>query len=85
MASLKIIRAGGKTSVHRISPALEYAFEQEFKGGIAKILRDGERQSDIYWIAHKALLKSGESVSLSFSEFLDELESVEIIDDEKNG
>ena len=83
MASLKITRAGGKMSTHRISPALEYAFEQEFKGGIAKILRDGERQSDVYWLAHKALIKSGETVPLNFNEFLDELDTVEIIDDEK--
>ena len=85
MASLKITRAGKDPSVHRISPALEYAFELEFKGGIAKILRDGERQSDVYWLAHKALLKSGAAVALSFAEFLEELETVEIIDDEKNG
>jgi len=85
MASLKITRAGNETSVHRISPALEYAFEQEFKGGIAKILRDGERQSDVYWLAHKALIKAGATVPLAFTEFLNELETVEIIDDEKNG
>lgn len=85
MASLKITRAGSEVSVQRITPALEYAFELEFKGGIAKILRDGERQSDVYWLAHKALLKAGVTVPLSFQEFLNELETVEIIDDEKNG
>jgi hypothetical protein len=39
----------------------------------------------VYWLAHKALIRSGETVPLSFNEFLDELETVEIIDDEKNG
>jgi hypothetical protein len=33
MASLKVIRADGTESIHEITPAIEYAFEQYAKKG----------------------------------------------------
>jgi hypothetical protein len=84
MARLKITRVTGEVTTHQITPAIEYAFEQHFQGGIHKVFRDHERQSDIYWLAHQCLLKGGQQVPLTFNtEFLDSLLEVEVLDDEK--
>jgi hypothetical protein len=40
MAKLKITRANGEVSEHKITPGVEYAFELREKMGISKALRD---------------------------------------------
>ena len=82
MSSLKITRASGEATTHKISPAIEYAFEQQFKCGIHKQFRDMERQGDIYWLAWECLRRAGITIPLFGDEFLRELEAVEVIDDE---
>ena len=83
MARLRITRATGEVSDHQITPAIEYAFEQKMGGGIHKIFREHERQTDIYWLAWECLRKSGVTVPVFGVEFLDSLELVEVLDDEK--
>jgi hypothetical protein len=51
MAKLKITRADGSVSEHKITPRIEYAFELYAKKGFHKAFRDDEKQSDVYWLA----------------------------------
>lgn len=83
MASLKITRASGEVSVLKITPAIEYAFEKQFNNGIHKQFRDLERQGDIYWLAWECMRRAGLTIPLFGDEFLVELESVEVLDDEE--
>ena len=83
MASLKITRASGEVATLKITPASEYAFEKQFNNGIHKQFRDQERQGDIYWLAWECMRRAGLTIPLFGDEFLVELESVEVIDDEE--
>lgn len=83
MASLKITRASGEVATLKITPAIEYAFEKQFNNGIHKQFRDMERQGDIYWLAWECMRRAGLTIPLFGDEFLVELESVEVIDDEE--
>jgi len=83
MARLKITKADGTATIHQITPAIEYAFELQFKGGIHKIFREHERQSDVYWLAWECLRRSGTTVPTFGVEFLESLSEVEVLDDEK--
>jgi hypothetical protein len=85
MARLKITKTDGEVSIHQITPAIEYAFELKYQGGIHKIFREHERQSDVYFLAWECLRKSGQTVPMFGVEFLESLREVEVLDDEKNG
>ena len=81
MASLKIKLANGDESIHKITPAIEYAFEQHAGKGFYKAVTEDQKQSDIYWIAWKCLLVSGTEVKPWGEKFLQTLDSVEVVDD----
>jgi hypothetical protein len=81
MASLKIKLVNGDESVHKITPAIEYAFEQHAGKGFYKAITEDQRQSDIYWLSWKCLLVAGSEVSLFGEKFIQTLESVEVVDD----
>ena len=83
MAKLKITRANGEVSEHRITPGIEYSFELVHKAGISKILRETEKQTEIFWLAWECLRRSGAQVPLFNVEFIDSLETVEVLDEEK--
>jgi hypothetical protein len=51
--------------------------------GISKALRESEMQSHIYWLAWECLRRSGAQVPLWGAEFIDSLETVEVLDEEK--
>lgn len=86
MIALKITKASGEETLHEISPAIEYAFEQNFKSGFHKRFRDEEKQSDVYWLAWECLRRSGETVKPFGEQFLITLAKVEIVDaDTPNG
>ena len=86
MLKLKITKASGDISEHEISPAIDYAFEQNFKAGFHKRFRDEERQSDVYWLAWECLRRSGETVKPFGEQFLDSIKKVEILEaDSPNG
>ena len=80
MARLKIVRASGEVTV-QITPVVEYAFEKYAGQGIQKQLREHERQSDIYWLAHNALMRQ-EVIPPFGDDFLATLIAVEVLDDE---
>jgi hypothetical protein len=46
MAKLKITRANGEVSEHKITPGVEYAFELKYGSGISKVLREHEANRD---------------------------------------
>lgn len=82
---LKIKLIDGDVSIHRITPAIEVAFEKHFKGGFAKIFRENERSEDLYWLAWECLRRSGVTVRPFGDDFLQQLEGVELVDDDPNG
>jgi hypothetical protein len=52
MAKLKITRADGSVSEHKITPRIEYAFELYAKAGFHKAFRDDENvKADVYWLS----------------------------------
>ena len=83
MAKLKITRANGEVSEHKITPGVEYAFELKRGMGISKALREDEKQSDIFWLAWECLRRAGAQIPLWGSEFIDTLDTVEVLDEEK--
>ena len=86
MIKLRLTKASGDVSDYDISPALEYSFEQQFKTGFHKRVRDEERQSDIYWLAWEAERRSGSTVVPFGDKYLETLSKVEILDaDAPNG
>jgi hypothetical protein len=82
MAQLRITRASGDIASFPITPAIEYAFEQNKKKGFAKALLEDQMQSDIFWIAWEAIRRSGETVPVFGASFVDTLTKVEVLDDE---
>lgn len=81
MASLKIIQTDGTTTEQRITPAIEFAFEQHFKIGFHKAFREREQQSDLFYLAWECLRKAGVTVKPFGADFVATLESVEVIED----
>ena len=87
MASLKVVRADGTESIHEITPAVEYAFEQYAKKGFYRAFREDQKQSDIYWLAWECLRRADAPDVKPFgSAFLDTLAAVDVVaDDSPNG
>jgi hypothetical protein len=83
MAKLKITRANGEVSEHKITPGVEYAFEISKNMGISKALRESEMQSHIYWLAWECLRRANVTVPVFGIDFIDSLETVEVLDEEK--
>ena len=84
MAKLKITRANGEVTEHKITPGVEYAFEIKRGMGISKALREDEKQSDIFWLAWECLRRANITVPVFGIEFIDSLETVEVLDESKN-
>ena len=86
MIKLKITKASGEVAEYEISPAIEFAFEQNFKSGFHKRFRDEEKQSDVYWLAWESERRAGLTVPLFGEKYLETLSKVEILDaDSPNG
>jgi hypothetical protein len=83
MAKLKITRANGEVTEHKITPGVEYAFETSKGMGISKALRENEKQSDIFWLAWECLRRANVTVPVFGLEFIETLDTVEVMDDEK--
>jgi len=86
MARLKITLATGDVSEHKITPVIEYAFEQYSKKGFSRAFREDEKQSDIFWLAYECMKRAGTLPVLPvFGEkFIELLEKVEVLDDLPN-
>jgi uncharacterized protein YuzB (UPF0349 family) len=82
MAKLRIVRTDGTDTTHQITPAIEFAFENYAKKGLHKAFREDEKQSDVYFLAHECLRRSGAQVSPFGAEFLETLVRVEVLDDD---
>jgi hypothetical protein len=82
---LKITTKEGKSETLDVTPAIETQFEGEFKCGFYKRLRDEERQSDLYWIAHRCLKSKGLTQLEYGDAFLETLKEVDIVTDAPNG
>jgi hypothetical protein len=80
MAKLKIVRTDGSVIEGEITPAVEYAFEQYAKKGFHKTLRDDEMQTSVYWLAWEVTRRSGETVKPFGMDFIETLQSVEVLD-----
>ena len=78
MIKLKITRVSGEVDEIKITPVIEFAFEQYAKKGFRKAFIEDEKQSDIYWLAWEALRRSGVAVKPFGQDFLETLESVEV-------
>lgn len=82
MASLKITRADGTESTHQLTPAIEYAFEQQFRKGFHKAFREDEKQEHIYWLAWECLRRADAPDVKPFGlTFLETLQAVEVLAD----
>jgi hypothetical protein len=82
MAKLRIIKEDGSDTIHQITPAVEYAFENYAKMGLHRAFRELEMQTHVYWIAWFCLQQAGETVKPFGSEFLSTLTRVEVLDDD---
>jgi len=78
MLQLKITRVSGEEDTIKITPVIEFAFEQYAKKGFRKAFLEDEKQSDIYWLAWECLRRSGVAVKPFGPDFLETLESVEV-------
>lgn len=78
MIKLTIKRVSGEVDELVVTPAIEFAFEQYAKKGFRKAFMEDEKQSDIYWLAHECLRRSGVTVKPFGNDFLETLESVEV-------
>ena len=86
MLQLKITRTSGEVDLIKITPVIEFAFEQYAKKGFRKAFLEDEKQSDVYWLAWEALRRSGVAVKPFGQDFLETLEAVEIeVIDSPNG
>lgn len=81
---LKITLTNGDVTEQPITPAIEYAFEQYSGKGFWKAIMEDQKQSDVYWIAWKALFKAGFEVKPFGEKWLDTVESVEVVTDSPN-
>ena len=79
MLKLKITRVSGEVDEIKITPKMEWAFENYAKKGFRKAFLEDEKQSDVYWLAWEALRSIGVAVKPFGADFLDSLESVEIL------
>jgi hypothetical protein len=80
MAKLKVTRTDGSVNEYEITPIIEYAFEQAKNKGFHKALLEDQKQSDIYWLCHEAIRRSGETVKPFGEDFISTLKSVEVLE-----
>ena len=79
--SLKIVTNDGVDSVFSLRPRTIVAFEQKFGKGLAKLFAEDQKMEHIYFLAWQSLKDDGRVVKPFGPEFLDTLESVEMISD----
>ena len=79
--SLKIKTNDGVDSVFSLRPRTIVAFEQKFGKGLAKLFAEDQKMEHIYYLAWQSLKDNGRVVKPFGPEFLDTLESVEMITD----
>jgi hypothetical protein len=82
-AKIKITKANGEVSEHKITPLIEYSFEKEHrKSFYTAIVEEGNR-TYFFWLAWKCL-SLVEDVKVFGESFIASLESVDVVDDSPN-
>lgn len=76
--AIKIKTTDGVEVSYKLTPRIIVAFEQQFGGGMPKLLGTDQKVEHIYWMAWKALQVNGHVVKLFGPEFLDTLISAEL-------
>ena len=79
--SRKIKTNDGVDSVFSLRPRTIVAFEQKFGKGLAKLFSEDQKMEHIYFLAWQSLKDNGRVVKPFGPEFLDTLESVEMVSD----
>jgi len=79
--SIKIKTNDGVDSVFSLRPRTIVAFEQKFGKGLAKLFAEDQRMEHIYYLCWQSLKDNGRVVKPFGPEFLDTLESVELVSD----
>ena len=79
--SLKIKTNDGVDSVFSLRPRTIVAFEQKFGKGLAKLFAEDQKMEHIYYLCWQSLKDNGRVVKPFGPEFLDTLESVELVSD----
>lgn len=79
--SLKIKTNDGVDSIFNLRPRTIVAFEQKFGKGLAKLFAEDQKMEHIYFLAWQSLRDNGRVVKPFGPEFLDTLESVELVSD----
>ena len=79
--SLKIKTNDGVDATYILRPRTIVAFEQKFGKGLAKLFAEDQKMEHIYFLAWQSLRDNGRVVKPFGPEFLDTLESVEMVSD----
>jgi hypothetical protein len=79
--SIKIKTNDGVDSVFSLRPRTIVAFEQKFGKGLAKLFAEDQKMEHIYYLCWQSLKDNGRVVKPFGPEFLDTLESVELVSD----
>jgi hypothetical protein len=80
MAKLKITRVDGSIGEYEITPIIQYAFEVFAKKGFHRAFVEDQKQSDIFFLAHECIKRSGETIKPYGEGFIETLVSVEVLD-----
>jgi len=79
--SLKIKTNDGVDATYTLRPRTIVAFEQKFGKGLARLFSEDQKMEHIYFLAWQSLKDNGRVVKPFGPEFLDTLESVEMVSD----
>jgi hypothetical protein len=79
--AVKIKTTDGNEVSYKLTPRIIVAFEQNFGGGMPKLLGEGQKVEFIYWLAWKAMQVNGVVVKVFGPEFLDTIVSAELDSD----
>ena len=81
MVKLKVTMANGDIGEYKVTPAVEYGFEQYSGRSFFKAMTEDRKQTDLYWIAWKCMFLAGVEVKPFGEKFLEMLTGVEVLDD----
>ena len=84
MVKLRVTKVTGEILEYKVTPVIEFSFEQYAKKGFQKAFLEDQKQSDVYWLAWEAMRRDGITVPTFGASFLETLEKVDIVVEEDN-
>jgi len=78
---IKVKLSDGTEGEYSLRPRIIVDFEQKFGKGLAKLLGEEQKLEHVYFLAWLALRLNGKVVKPWGSDFLDTLESVQLVSD----